>query len=261
MPDQKGAAGMPEQNAEQQEETVISDDNLARTRDLVRCMEQGDEAGAREIIDDLARIRESTLYQEVGKLTRELHDAISAFGMDDRISNLAEEEIPSARERLNYVISKTDEAANRTLTAIEESIPVFDSFETRAQAMQQSWQRFVNKDLSAEEFRSLAREMNDFLTQIPDSSTRIRARFNEVMMAQEFQDLTGQIIKKVITLVGEVENNLINLIQVAGLHGQPQADGEREEDKLAGPPVPGVDKGNIVSGQDEVDDLLSSLGF
>jgi chemotaxis protein CheZ len=246
---------------DEQEQNVISEDNLARVQDLLVCMEKGDEAGAREIVDDLTQVRETTLYQEVGKLTRELHDAISAFGMDDRISDLAEHEIPDARERLNYVITKTDEAANRTLTAIEETIPVFNDFEKQAEVMSAAWQRFVNKEMSADEFRALAKQLGDFLTDIPVASVKVREQFNEVLMAQDFQDLTGQIIKKVITLVGEVENNLVNLIKVAGLPEQQQQADEHEKEKLSGPPVPGVDKGNIVSGQDEVDDLLSSLGF
>lgn len=243
------------------EHKVITDDNLARVQDLLVCMEKGDENGAREIVDDLAQVRETTLYQEVGKLTRELHDAISAFGMDDRISDLAEHEIPDARERLNYVITKTDEAANRTLTAIEETLPVIDDFEKQAESMNAAWQKFVNKEMSADEFRAMVKQLGTFLSEIPVASIKVREQFNEVLMAQDFQDLTGQIIKKVITLVGEVENNLVNLIKVAGLPEQEQQAERRTEARLAGPPVPGVDKGNIVSGQDEVDDLLSSLGF
>ena len=79
---------------------MISADTIALAKDLVASLERGDEKGAKEVIDDLTNIRESDLYQEMGKLTRELHDAITAFGMDEQISTLAQQEIPDARQRL-----------------------------------------------------------------------------------------------------------------------------------------------------------------
>lgn len=85
---------------------LITDDNIARVKDLLMCMEKGNEEDAIEVIDELTAIRETELYQDMGKLTRELHDAISNFGIDDSINVMAEHDIPDARERLNYVITK-----------------------------------------------------------------------------------------------------------------------------------------------------------
>ncbi len=245
-----------------QESTVINEDNMARIRDLLECMEKGDEAGSKEILDDLTDIRESSLYQEVGKLTRELHDAISAFGMDDRISNIAEHDIPDARERLNFVISKTDEAANITLGAIEEIMPLCDDLVSRSQQLDSRWKRFTDKELNADEFRNLVKDIAEFLQAQQSASATTKAQLNDVLMAQDFQDLTGQIIKRVINLVAEVEGNLVNLIKVAGIQQHAEDSGKKKE-KLAGPVVPGLDdvQPDVVSGQDEVDDLLSSLGF
>lgn len=244
------------------ENNLINDDNMARVRDLLACMENGDEDGAREVVDDLTSVRESTLYQEMGKLTRELHDAISAFGMDDRITDIAEHDIPDARERLNYVIQKTDEAANRTLEAVEESFPLCEEIEKQAAELHQQWQRFTNRELSADEFRTLSRQLGEYLAAQPEKTAVFKDNLNKVLMAQDFQDLTGQIIKKVIKLVEEVEDNLVELIKLAGLPEHEQQKTKRETDELAGPVVPGVDDtGDTVSGQDEVDDLLSSLGF
>ncbi len=242
------------------EKSVVSEDNIARTHDLLACMEKGDEAGAREVLDELANIRETTLYQEVGKLTRELHDAISAFGMDDRISSMAEHDIPDARERLKYVISKTDDAANRTLNAVEESLPLCEAMEKEATELQQKWDKFIKKEMNADEFRALARQVEQFLKEQTSTAETVRGNLNDVLMAQDFQDLTGQIIKRVITLVAEVENNLVNLVKLAGLPER-ESKIEKKMEKLEGPIIPGVDSGDVVSGQDEVDDLLSSLGF
>lgn len=241
-----------------QNEALINDDNLARVRDLLACMDRADEAGAREIIDELTRIRETALYQEMGKLTRELHDAIASFGMDDRITNLAEHEIPDARERLRYVISKTDEAANKTLTAVEESIPICDDLAKEASELHESWQRFTRREMNADEFRQLNKRVMEFFDKTGGVQV-IKQHLTEVLMAQDFQDLTGQIIKKVINLVAEVEANLVNLIK---LTGAPQVTRQTTgKADLDGPPVPGLEHEDTVSGQDEVDDLLSSLGF
>ncbi len=243
-----------------EDEELITDDNIARVKDLLVCMEKGHEEEAIEIIDELTTIRETELYQDMGKLTRELHDAISNFGVDDSISIMAEKSIPDARERLNYVISKTDEAANSTLEAIEESIPICDNLNDQASELHTSWQKFTNRELSADEFRALSKNIEAFFTKTQDMGT-VKDHLTAILLAQEYQDLTGQIIKKVINLVGEVEDKLIGLIQITGA---PQVDESKAKDdaaELDGPPVPGLAHKDTVSGQDEVDDLLSSLGF
>ena len=242
-------------------DVLMNEDNLARTRDLQACIEAGDEKGAKEIIDDLTDIRENTLYQEVGKLTRELHDAISAFGMDDRISDITEHDIPDARQRLNFVITKTADAADRTLTAVEESIPICENMESQAAEILESWRQFTKREMDAEGFRKLSKEIDGFLLTQSEGFSTLKGHLNDVLMAQDFQDLTGQIIKRVINLVAEVEGNLVNLIKVAGLPEHAENHREKAKEKLEGPVVPGVDSGETVSGQDEVDDLLSSLGF
>ena len=237
---------------------LITDDNIARVRDLLACMEKGHEEDAIEIIDELTSIRETELYQDMGKLTRELHDAIANFGMDERINTMAEHSIPDARERLNYVISKTDEAANKTLSAVEESIPICSDLNTEALKLHATWQKFTNRELSADEFRQLSKDVNNFFLNAY-SLEKVKDHLTEILLAQEYQDLTGQIIKKVITLVGEVEDNLVNLIKLTG-----DTDSVEKDDSatsLDGPPVPGIAHKDTVSGQDEVDDLLSSLGF
>ncbi len=243
------------------DESILTEDNLARARDLQACMEAGDENGAKDVIDDLTDIRKNELYQEVGKLTRELHDAISAFGMDDRIADITENDIPDARQRLNYVITKTADAADKTLTAVEASIPICEDMESQAVDILESWRQFTKREMDAEGFRKLSKEIDGFLLTQTDGFGTIKGHLNDVLMAQDFQDLTGQIIKRVINLVAEVEGNLVNLIKIAGLPEHASAVHEKTDVELEGPIVPGVDSGDTVSGQDEVDDLLSSLGF
>ena len=245
-----------------EDQLILNEDNIARAHDLLATLERGDEAGAKEIIDELTAIRESDLYMEMGKLTRELHDAITAFGMDEQISNLAQQEIPDARQRLRHVIEMTDQAAHRTLNAVEESLPLCEEIETRSGALKADWERFKNRDMDLEEFRKLAAQLDGFFKLNSDDAGKLKESLNNVLMAQDFQDLTSQIIKKVIKLVEDVEGSLVSIIKLTQPHGtKGKSDDKLEKDKLEGPVVPGVNDADTVSGQDEVDDLLSSLGF
>lgn len=245
-----------------EERNILTDDNIARVRDLLATLERGDIKGANEVIDDLASIRESDIYKEMGKLTRELHDAIMAFGMDEQLSVLAENEIPDARQRLRHVIDMTDQAAHRTLNEVEESLPVCEQLETRSKSLHDDWLRFKSRDMDINEFKQLAHRLDQFFEVNTNDASKLRESLNNVLMAQDFQDLTSQIIKKVIKLVEEVESNLVEIIRLTGAPGGKKPKEAKQVEKLAGPVVPGVnDGGTTVSGQDDVDDLLSSLGF
>ena len=246
-----------------EERNILSDDNIARVKDLLATLERGDIKGANEVIDDLTSIRESDIYKEMGKLTRELHDAIMAFGMDEQLSVLAQNEIPDARQRLRHVIDMTDQAAHRTLNEVEESLPVCEQLESRSKILHDDWLRFKSRDMDINEFKELARRLDSFFEVNTSDAGKLRESLNNVLMAQDFQDLTSQIIKKVIKLVEEVESNLVEIIRLTGTDdAKSKTSVKKQDEKLAGPVVPGVnDGGSTVSGQDDVDDLLSSLGF
>lgn len=143
-------------------------------------------------------------------------------------------------------------------------MPICDGIESEAGELKGQWERFVKRELSAEEFRRLSSRLSAFLDSAGSNAGVLRGNLNEVMMAQDFQDLTGQIIERVITLVDEMEGSLVDLIRISGQSLREPVKPKKEDVlKGVGPVVPGVDDAaeNIVSGQDEVDDLLSSLGF
>jgi chemotaxis protein CheZ len=236
---------------------------LEKARDLIGRIEAGDEEGIDNALDALVSMRESKLFQEVGRLTRDLHEALNTFQTDARMATLAENEMPDARARLNHVISMTDQAAHRTLNAVEEGLPLSDEIRSQATALGESWQRFRNRQMDAKEFRELSAEISGFFTLASANADRISSHLSEVLMAQDFQDLTGQVIRRVITLVQEVEDSLVNMIRISGRRmQQPDAEAATQDEALAGPVVPGTqDASGAVDSQDEVDDLLSSLGF
>ena len=234
---------------------------LARAEELIKEMQKGNEQTAAQLLDYVHTAKENLLFQEVGKMTRQLHDALESFRRDSRIDSLAEHDIPDARQRLSYVIEMTQKSADRTLNAVEETMPMAEKISEQAGNLGQTWKKFRNRELSVEQFRELSAAIETFLTDIERDSSVMKNNLNDVLMAQDFQDLTGQIITRVITLVEEVEGNLVELIRLTGdRFAKPVED--KEADTVAeGPHVPGVGNKDVVANQDDVDDLLSSLGF
>ena len=241
---------------------VAGEESLVQARQLVAELEAGNVDAASALLDDLARQRDTGLFQELGKLTRELHDTINSFHLDSRISTLTEHDIPDAKERLNYVITMTEQAAHRTLTAVEDSLPIAEELQRRAVELQDKWQRFRRKDMDVTEFRALVPEIDSFLELTNGHAGKLNASLSDVLMAQDFQDITGQIIRRVINLVKDVEDNLVSLIRISGQRMAPAEKSTKEDlSRGIGPQVPGLDDADVVQGQDDVDDLLSSLGF
>ena len=234
---------------------------LARAEELIKEMQKGNEQTAAQLLDYVHTARENLLFQEVGKMTRQLHDALESFRRDSRIDSLAEHDIPDARQRLSYVIEMTQKSADRTLSAVEETMPMAEKISQQAGNLSQTWKKFRNRELSVEQFRELSASIETFLTDIERDSSVMKDNLNDVLMAQDFQDLTGQIIKRVITLVEEVEGNLVELVRLTGDRFAKPAEEKTADTAAEGPHVPGVGNKDVVANQDDVDDLLSSLGF
>ncbi|NOY66347.1 MAG: protein phosphatase CheZ [Gammaproteobacteria bacterium] len=250
----------------EEKDSVISNATLDNARKLVDSIEGGDLDGARSIMDDIASLREMDLFCEMGKLTRELHDSLNNFKLDTKMSGLAENEIPDAKERLNHVIAMTEEAADKTLTAVETALPLSDDIKACSLELQERWSQFKDRKLSADEFRELSNDIDDFFPKISSGTVSLNALLNEILMAQGFQDLTGQIIRRVINLVHDVEEGLVDLIKMSGNQVVEKKQDDKEKGALdttaEGPVVPGVaHTSETLDGQDDVDDLLSSLGF
>lgn len=244
----------------------VSEDTLAHAEALVREMQAGNEAQVTNLLNLINTAREEGIYHEVGKMTRQLHDSLNSFTQETRLDELTEDEIPDARARLRHVITLTQKSADRSLGAVEKTLPKCDQLSERITKLGSSWQDFKRREMSVDQFRALSVELEAFFTDAEQDTVDIRDGLNEIMMAQDFQDLTGQIISRVIELVEEVEGNLVELVRITGTKFSGTEEKDSSKDKkpdieAAGPAIPGVGKSDLVSGQDEVDDLLSSLGF
>jgi chemotaxis protein CheZ len=235
---------------------------LAKARLLVENIEANNDIAMGELLNSMTIEREKSLFKEVGLLTRQLHDNLASFALDSQLSEFTDSGIPDAKERLNYVIQMTDEAANDTLNAIDEILPVTSDLQRKSEEISKNWHKFLGRKLSLKEFKLMSGEITKFLDESCKSTKFVNEKANDIVLAQSFQDLTSQIIKKVITLVQDVENSLVDLIRLAGTQSTTSEESKKEtKGVLDGPAVPGVIVQGAVSSQDEVDDLLSSLGF
>jgi chemotaxis protein CheZ len=236
---------------------------LEAARALVSALETGDNDQIQQQMATVTKAQETELFNEVGKLTRDLHEALTSFNVDPRLVSLAEKDIPNTRERLTYVIESTEEAANKTLNFVDETLPLASELEENAAKLEKSWHRFRMREMNAEEFREMSKEIEAYLPVVKQHSEKIHQNLSEVTLAQGYQDLTGQVIRQVITMVEEVEDNLVALVKIAGTHQQDRQKDDTEESpiKAEGPQIGAKDNPKVVNNQDEVDDLLSSLGF
>lgn len=232
---------------------------LDLAKDFVEALKNDNHEQADEILAMIAAERESRLFEEIGKLTRQLHNSLTTVKLDSQLAGLAENDIPDARQRLNYVIEKTEESANRTMDAIEEILPLSETIRTRSTQLMDDWSRFQRREMDVTEFKKMGNELVKFLGELESGSGKIHAGLNRILLAQDFQDLTGQVIRKVIDLVQDVEASLVGLIRTTGVQAAPKRKVSATE--AEGPQMNAQDKQNVVNGQDDVDDLLSSLGF
>ncbi|QFU00088.1 chemotaxis regulator CheZ [Halomonas sp. THAF5a] len=212
------------------------------------------------------------LVQRIGQLTRMLRESMRELGLDKEIERAAEA-IPDARDRLSYVATMTEQAAERALNAIDRAQPLQDDLGERAEALDARWAQWFAEPKALDEARELVQDTRQYLGDVPQRTQATHQELLEIMMAQDFQDLTGQVIKKMMDVIREIEHQLVQVLIDAVPEGKAREEfqkrasdqrhgGERprEEELLNGPQVKPEAEG-IVTGQDQVDDLLDELGF
>jgi chemotaxis protein CheZ len=206
--------------------------------------------------------RAPDLLAQLQDLTGNLQTALDRFRLDSRLTRLAEKEVPDARERLQHVLKLTEQAAHRTLDLVEESCPPADRTAREAAALAEPWARFRAGTITVSDYCDLISRIDKFLIVSRADSDTVRANLNAVLLAQDYQDLTGQIIRGVVTLVCEVEVVLVDLSRLAGAENGVTGPTAEELARGTGPVVPGVAQGAaVVNGQADIDALLSDLGM
>lgn len=239
---------------------------------LVEKLQSNNYNEASDLIQSLYEARDQHLFNAVGNLTRTLHNAIMSFNVDAGIepeTKSSQSEIRDASDRLQYVIKMTQEAADRTMDRVESSAPIAMNLSEEAASLKVEWEKLRRRELSKEEFGELYGRIGEFLQQLGDGADQLNGNLQAIILEQGFQDITGQVLKKVIGLVTDVEKELVNLVRIAGqvdevtgmVRNYKGSDTPYDGIAAEGPQIHADKRSDVVSGQDDVDDLLSSLGF
>ncbi len=229
---------------------------------------------ASELIHQLVEVKNSHIFNSVGQLTRGLHDAIVNFHVDSeveqRVASSNPEEMSDASDRLQYVIDITRNAADKTMDKVEAVAPIARNLGEESTKLRDDWVKLKRREISKDEFKSLYNRVDNFLEQMDSGTQQLNTGLNEIILEQSFQDLTGQVLNRVIELIRNVETELVDLMriacqveEVAGLANEVEQGSPPEQTncKAEGPQIHADKRDDVVSNQDEVDDLLSSLGF
>jgi chemotaxis protein CheZ len=190
------------------------------------------------------------IFQQLGHITRQLHDTLQTLGVMPKLQ-IAADGLPDARSRLNYIASKTADAANKVLNLV-------DSAKAEHQYIADETRRMAAA-IVADPVKAVASgSVMNFVGDVEERTRRIDTHLTDIMMAQDFHDLTGQVVAKVVTLATELEDSLVKLLVQAA---PPEQAHKVEAQLLNGPVVNPEGRTDVVTNQGEVDDLLASLGF
>ena len=192
----------------------------SQAAELVEQVNAGDYGRAMTLINELSEVRDQSLYREVGRLTRSLHEAIRNFQIDPRNAEQSEalSKMTDASDRLEYVVQMTGKAANRTMDLVEEAMPKASALRDEAAELRDQWQKLRRREMAPAEFRELYARIDTFFVTLNTDAGAMYDNLSEILLAQDFQDLTGQVIQKVTTLVKEVEEHLLSLVAVSYTH-------------------------------------------
>ena len=215
----------------------------------------GSIAGAAPVSQEACE--QSEMLARVGQMTRNLHDNLRELGLD-KVLEKASIDMPDVRDRLNYVARMTEQAAQRVLNATDTAIPLQERIDAGAGEVLQGWKSTFDAPFSEAGYRDMATSTMQCLVDMQHDSNATKQQLLDIMMAQDFQDLTGQVIRKVTDLAHNLESQLVQfLIDYA------PSEVKRETDNslINGPQINPEGKSDVVADQGQVDDLLDSLGF
>ena len=189
------------------------------------------------------------VFQQLGHITRQLHDTLNQLGVLPHLA-IAAEGLPDARSRLNYIAEKTGAAATKVLNSVDRAKA------DHARITEQT--RLIAAAIVADPVKAVASgSLMNFVGDVETATASIDGHLTDIMMAQDFHDLTGQVVAKVVSLASELEDSLVRLLVQAA----PPEQAQKVEQHLQGPVVDAEGRTDVVANQGEVDDLLASLGF
>lgn len=191
------------------------------------------------------------IFERLGGVVRTLHDSMRELGYDRSLADVTSQ-ISDANGRLEHIATLTEQAANKVLNATDEGMPAQDELARKAKDIEDRWASLFSGKMSIDDFKVLSKDSQSFARETIVATDDEKSRLLSIMMSQDFQDLTGQLIKKVVAITNAVERELAQIL----LDNAPAASKEKAVELMSGPSAP-----SHAMGQNDVDNLLDSLGF
>ncbi len=223
--------------------SFVTNISISDVQMLLEDLEAGDQIAAAAQLDRITQMRDHELYQALGKVTANLHDTLNTLGEDTILLQHVKHDLPDVTERLQYVLQKTEEASSKTLAASESLM--------------------TKLDVMNEKVTSFGLPEQAELIELIDSASN---DITNIMMAQSFQDLTGQVLNRIMFVMASFERSLLDLVDRSG-HDLEKVPARDDSDKRSselqgiGPNVTKASQVDALSGQEDVDDLLSQMGL
>ena len=222
---------------------------------LTEALQKNDRDAFVAALNDLNKTASIEIINDVREVADNLQSALEQFRQDSRLVDLAENQVPDARQRLSYVLKLTDDAAHQTIDLIDKSSPVIEKIASGAE-------KLLGDELeTGGQFRATKKDVTLYLAETIENSKTLRDNLHSVLMAQEFQDLSGQVIRNVMKLTDELENVLGTLISIGNLKDTENLPKIERSTNGNGPLIPGLDNSGAVGNQQDIDSMLSDLGL
>lgn len=196
------------------------------------------------------------MFNRIGHVTRSLHENLRSLGFDKIVQQVASE-IPDTRDRLNYVAKMTEQAAGKVLDATDKASPLQDEIVQKGAELELLWKDVVVKPSVKSEYNEAAKKTVEFIKLTTNNAELTKALLMEIMMSQDFQDLTGQVIKKITSIAQQIEGDLVKLL----VDFSPPTHKKTDDSLLNGPQIKPEATPNVMATQEDVDNLLDSYGF
>jgi chemotaxis protein CheZ len=225
---------------------------IERLREILSALEADDQGLFEARLNQLMRAREEGLFVNLAKLTRELHQAVKDLNFDDRLQQLA------ACVRLDYVVKLGEDAAHKTLDVCDDSRGLINRLNGCVDSLDGIREKLPAVAALPIKGLTLANEIERVEQTMREVGGALRTSFSTIAQAQEYQDLSGQVIRRVIALVHNIEGALIKLLKATN-EGVKTPSSAAVNGELAGPTVPGLSQGG--QSQQDADALLAELGF